>query len=462
MHTHRVSRTTVFAGFLGLFGLLSLTGAGPTSLPAQEMDARPVNPGRTTESPYTVNLDVTFGVTSFLSEDTGTDTYQFVALRPGLSVGDFAIGLDLPLNYRFTGENGTKSEIREEDWVPDSDHSFLDVYLPKLRYLRYGTRGDLFHLRLGKLSGTTLGNGFVLNNYSNQLFLPDQQIVGGLVDVDGAGVGFPYLGLQTVVADAASWNLTGGRLFVRPFSRTGISVLSARQLGVTYVMDRDPSDIATDHVVVWGVDLRQPVLDSDRLALTFLGDVAVQKSRQGVMAGFTGRAAGILLFGGQLRIMDANFIPEYFDYSYDLRREQRYAVYNGDFTIPGRAGWLGRLGFTLLEDTFIFDTVVRGSFTPEPGSYPELHSVLTLEEGLIPGFSAFSAQGSYTKFDIRRWNDFTDAENAIIGVRFNIRSGQVVVSLRYDLTYDPYTAGDPTASGEPWVVTSGLESTISF
>jgi hypothetical protein len=427
------------------------------------LQAQTQEPEATAEqSGFSFGTGITFGVNSFPDEDSGeVDTYQLLALRPDFGFGGFGIGLDLPVNYRFTGGDGNEFEVRREDWVPDSDRTFLEVYLPKFRYVRYGNDGDLFYARFGGLPGATLGSGFIMNSYSNELFTPHRRIFGGVLEVDGQGVGFPYVGVETMVGNVAAWDLFGGRLFVRPLATTGIPLISALQLGSTFVMDRDPYyfsplDSSTDDVIVWGADLQQPVLDRDLISLALLGDVAFQKDRRGGMAGFTGRAARFLLYGGQLRFVDANFVPQFFDYSYDVRRDQRYAIYNEDVTVPGSLGWLGRLGFAFFEDDLVFDTSVSGSFDPQPGSYPELRSVLTLGEGVIPGFSGLSAQGSYTKFDLRRWDDLGDLENALIGARFNIRSGPVVISLIYDLTYDPY------ASGDPWIVTSGLESTISF
>ncbi len=453
MRTYRTMRNSIPVIMLILLGLFPKE----SFLSAQDQ--------ATTESPdsgFSMGLGITFGVSSFLDENNGNvDTYQLLSLRPDFGIGQFGIGLDLPVNYRFNGGDGNEFEARREDWVPDSDQTVLEVYLPKFRYVRYGNEGDPVYARFGGLSGTTLGSGFIMNGYSNELFTPYQRIFGGIVEVDGQGVGFPFVGVETMVSNVAVWDLLGGRLFVRPLVTTGIPLLSSLQLGSTLAIDRDPYyfsplDSSTENVIVWGADVRQPVLDTDLISLALLGDVAFQKSRRGGMTGFTGRAARFLLFGGQLRFLDASFVPQFFDYSYDVRRDERYAIYNGDFSVPGGVGWLGRLGFAFFGDDLVFDTSVSGYFDPQPGSYPELRSVLTLGEGVIPGFPGLSAQGSYTRFDMRRWDDLTDIENAIIGARFNIRSGPVVISLVYDLTYDPY------ASGDPWIVTSGLESTISF
>lgn len=425
-------------------------------------------------------VGIALGVSSFQnSEDGEVETYQLLGLRPEFTVGRFGVGLDLPINYRFTGGDGDEFEVREEDWVPDGERSFLEVYLPKFRYIRYGTEGDPLYARFGGFSTATLGSGFIMNSYSNELFLPDRRIFGGILEVDGEVLGFPYLGFEAIAGNVAAFDLYGGRLYLRPLVTAAIPLLSSLQIGTTAVVDRDPfyhlkkdplSPYSDDYegtdppaldapggdVTVWGFDLQQPILDLDLISLILLGDLAFQEERRGGMGGFTGRIVNVILYGGQIRVVDDNFVPSYFDYSYDVRRQDRFAIYDETINVPGGVGWLGRLGFAFFQDRFVFDTNVSGSFNPEPGSYPELRSTLTLAEGLIPGFAGFSFQGSYTKFDLRAFDDLGDPENALIGTSFNIRSGPVTISLLYDLTYDPYNPDDP------WIVTSGLESTISF
>ena len=429
---------------------------------------------------FKFGVGVSLGVNSFEDPETGdVDTYQMLALRPDLAFGKFGIGLDLPINYRFTGDNGDDFDVREEDWVPRGDRSFRDVYLPKFRYVRYGESGDPVYAHFGGFSGATLGSGFIMNGYSNELFVPDRRLFGGIVAVDGEAVGFPYVGFKAVAGNVAAMDVVGGRFYVRPIAGTGVPVVSALQLGSTFVIDRDPFhhlrldplspysddfddsvlpriDPPSEDVVVWGVDLQQPIIDSDVISMVLLGDMAFQEGRHGEMGGFAGRLYRVLLYGARIRVTTDNFVPRYFDYSYDVRRVEKYAIYNEDIGVPGGVGWLGRLGVALFGDLLVFDTNVSGSFDPRPGSYPELQSTLTLAEGLVPGFSGFSFRGSYTKFDLRRWNDLIDAENALIGARFNVRSGPVTISLIYDLTYDPVGPGDP------WIVRSGLESTLSF
>lgn len=422
-------------------------------------------------------MDLALGVVSFVDEEDGeTLTYQQIGFRPHMEIGRFGLGLDLGLNYRFTGGDGSEFEVREEDWIPSGEVSFLELYLPKIEYLRYGRKGDSLYAQFGSLSNTSLGNGFIMENYTNRLFRPGRPIFGGVVDVDGTLVGVPQIGLETMVANVAAWDVMGVRFYTRPLVGMALPVLPRLQIGSTLVVDRDPyyhirknetpayeavfEDVDTsspdDPVIVWGLDTRLPLLMSDFLRLDVFGDLVWQEDRLGGMVGTGGRLAGFLLYGAQIRAYQDNFVPTYFGGTYDRRRVERYLIYTEEVEVDGTIGWLGRLGVSLWSDSLVFLTQLSGPFETGTGVRPELQSTLTLAEGTVPGFAGFSFDARYEKFNLKNLEDLVSAEDAIIGARFNIRSGPVIVRLSYNLMYDPL------AEGDPWIVTSGLETAISF
>lgn len=429
------------------------------------------------DGPFGFGMGIAFGVNSFENSSTNdVETYQFIGLRPDFSFGRFGVGLDLTVNYRFTGgDDGDEFEIRDEDWEPDDETSFLELYLPKFRYIRYGQKGDDLFARFGSFSDSTLGNGFIVSNYSNELFLPERRIFGGNFDLDGQLFGVPYFGFETLVSNVAAWDLMAGRLYVRPLASLDVPLLPALQIGSTVAVDRDPFyfeerdpasvyyteadprvSTPSDEILVWGLDVRQPILATDLISLAAFSDVANQDGRWGGMVGAGGRISGFLLYGAQIRMLEDNFVPNFFDSTYDRRRLERYQIYEEQVETDGGVGWLARIGFAFLADSLVFDTTVSGPFDASSGRYPELHSSLLLAEGVVPGFSGLSFQANYDKFNLREYEDLWDAKDSLIGARINIRSGPIVISLLYNLTYDP------NADGDPWTVTSGLESTISF
>lgn len=457
------------------------------SLPAQEAESESETEEQESETTeqsgpdLSFGLDLGIGVQSFEDPDDGeTETYQSLSLLPDFGVGRFGVGLDLTLNYRFTGgSDNDQFQVRDEDWVPQNEVSFLELYLPKFRYVRYGRKGDPFFALLGSYSDARLGNGFLVSGYSNEQFLPERRQFGFQLDFDGAGADFPYFGVESFVSNVASFDLFGTRLFARPLADLTVPLLPELQLGGTIVIDTNPAYHAEkdpdspyyegedpdpltglpvvegeDNVIAYGFDITQPILRREIFSLTGFGDVAFQNEAVGGMVGAGGNLVRVLDYTAQVRILGDNFIPAYFDSAYDLRRIERYLVYDAEDTlIEGHLGWYGQLGLNVLRELLLFQVTMSGPFTDDTDTYPELEGLFRVNRGLIP---YFSLEAFYRKLVIREPDDIFEPEESIIGARISYESSPVVISLTYNLRYDPY---DPD---EQWKVTSGLQSTISL
>lgn len=416
-------------------------------------------------------FDLGIGVQTF-EEDGQAETYQQLSLRPDIAFGKFGIGLNVQLHYRFVpGAEGTQFEIRERDWVPPEEQrdfrGVMALYLPKIDYLRWARKGDPLYAKFGSIDNATLGNGFIMGGYSNMQFLPDFRILGLNLDVDGRLFNFPFIGIETAVGNVTTWDVIGARLFGRPILSLDIPVIKNLEVGTTYVRDgnpyyhadRDPNYGGTVDesaaVNIFGVDYQLPLLSSDFFSLAQFGDYVLQNGNSGGMLGIGGRAFGFMPYGAQLRFLGENFIPVYFDSTYDLYRVDKYDIYSSDVTLTDSyVGYFASLGFSFLEDRIVFDMGIDGPLGTS-AALPRLTGGLTIGEGLLPGFSA---RASYTKSEIDEWADFTDFTNSVIDARINYQTGPAVISLVYNLRYDPYNPNQD----EPWVVTSGLETSISL
>jgi hypothetical protein len=433
-------------------------------------------------------LGITIGAQSFPnpaydgSGDDATITYQSVGLTPDLAIGKFGLGLDLTLNYRFNAGTGSDEfEVRREDWVPTEDTTFLEIYLPKLRYVRWGVKGDPLFVLLGSVDNGLLGNGFIMGGYTNTQFLPAQRIFGMSLDVDGALFDFPYLGIETFVGNLAVFDLIGSRLYTRPLAGTAIPVIRNLQIGGTvvtdlkpfqYMEDDDEADVndylpsgttqAAANVLIWGADFRLPILNTDIISLAGFGDYVLQNGHSGGMLGTGGRLFRIMTYGAQLRFLGEDFIPVYFDRAYDLFRHEKYAYYAGvpGFSTDPYVGWFASAGFSLLDDQLVFAANVDGPFGEvEAGDkfkQPHLLATFRLDEGLLGGFSV---EASYDKKGIEELADLLSPADSTIGARVNYRIDNATISLVYDLQYDPFPT-DP--DGDPWVITSKIETAISL
>jgi len=213
-----------------------------------------------------------------------------------------------------------------------------------------------------------------------------------------------------------------------------------------------PSDAS---VLIYGADFRLPLLAGDLLSLAFFGDGVVQKEGSGAMTGLGGRLAGFVRYGAQMRFMQDNFIPTYFGASYDLFRPDQYLVYDGTVEKKGGIGWFASLGFEALADKIVFTTSASGPLGAIEGNYFSWQALFEVKEGVVPGFFfdlLYDKQNMAGFKDFQRWK-----EDALIRGRVNYRTGPAIISLVYNLRYDPAAVGD-----NKWQVTSGIESRIAL
>ncbi|MFP4363651.1 MAG: hypothetical protein ACLFR1_07250 [Spirochaetia bacterium] len=422
-------------------------------------------------SPLDYGLGLNIG-----AETIDGNTYQVLGLTPDLSFGNFGVGLNLALRYRFVPESDNSVEIYPEDWVPADFQDFFATYLPKIRYVRYGQDGDNLYAKLGSIDDATLGNGFIMGNYSNMNFLPEQRIFGMAFELDGNLFDFPYLGMESFVANFSIFDVLGGRVFTRPIAMLDIPVLSALQIGATMVADTNPyyhvdevPSFATNEgmqtVAAVGGDFMLPILGNNILSLATFGDIVGVGNTMGGMLGFGGKLISLITYGAQLRILGENFIPNYFGPNYDLYRTNYIQIVNSTDTVysEGMIGWFVSSGFSLLDEMLVLNISLDGPFNAatsaeaaeSPSNYPHLLGSFTVAEGLLPGFS-FEAM--YDKKYIETFEDLFSPEDALIEARLNYQTGPAIISLVYNVQYNPNATGEE----DPWEVTSGLETEISL
>jgi hypothetical protein len=459
-----LNKVLFLTGLFAVFGLLP--AAAQQSSTSEEK-----------EGSFSLGMAIGIGVQNYANPayvPGGTEpeffTYQSLSLIPDIVFGKFAIGLGLTLNYRFTsGPDGDKFDIRDEDWQAEDLQEFLDVYLPKIRYIRYGTKGDPLFAKMGTIEDATLGNGYIMSNYSNALFLPETRLFGLSLDLDGKLINFPYIGFNGFVANLARFDIVAARLYGRPLAGSPLPLLREFQIGATFVTDSDPGYFAERYstgspgillpsdasVLIYGADFHLPLLTGDILKLSTFGDYVFQKEGSGGMLGFGGRLIRILTYEAQIRYSGDNFIPSYFGASYDLFRPEQYLVYDGITEKKGGMGWFASMGLSALQNRLVVYTSMEGPFNQVDGNYYSWQGVFMVKEGLMPGFF-FDIL--YDKKNMSGFDDFLRwREEALIRARINFRTGPAIITLVYNLRYDASAPGD-----DKWRVTSGIESKIEL
>jgi len=424
------------------------------------------------ETGTTFQAGISLGTDVLIGLDGEPDTWNSLGFQPDLALGPFGVGLDLTLRFKLMPSVNTAIELYPGDWLPEegSGKTYLDLYLPKIMYVRYGLRGDPLFVKLGSIDDLTLGNGFIVGEYANTRFLPSQRVFGLDVGIDGALFKFPYVGIELLTGNLARFDVFGGRLFARPLVGTEIPVFKDLQVGASIAMDRGVAGLGSaetfDQVAVYGADVFLPILGGQVFPLAAFAEVAFEPNgSSGAMIGAGGRLIGVITYAAQLRVLGNGFVPVYFDANYDLFRVQKAAVMQADLDPEGTgfAGWMAKAGASLFEDKLYFSASVDGPFKEAPvvdssnsAEYPHLRGVVGMAEGVLGGFFV---SGSYDKYFIGKNNaffaDLIDPSDAVITAAFNYKTGAAVFTLLYNLSYNP-------ASENGFDVTSSLQSSIKF
>jgi hypothetical protein len=295
----------------------------------------------------------------------GEGIYASTVINTEFSLGPVGVGLGVPIellvwnddkccgpdpdaqgNHPHSRDYKTYGGlIRKRDWDEPQDYARL------VRFIRYGHKRDPVYVLAGQLWGATIGHGTLVNRYTNSLNL-DHPKFGLALDLNGT-----FFGIETLTDYVSNPALLGARAYVRPFGDTLIA--RGWAVGVTVVTDRTaPRHLATNldgslqqdsvgnpiidvnnAVYAGGVDTEYELLRNSIISLIPYVDL------NRIAGAGNGLHAGVLTdiylpvpileinVAARLeyRMMQAGYIPEYFDQTYDLGRVQ-YAVSTGTTT----------------------------------------------------------------------------------------------------------------------------------
>jgi hypothetical protein len=314
--------------------------------------------------------------------EIGQTDYLQVYPQFGLKLGDFTLGVGIPLNIEifssaYPQDPATPADnhiaqfthagtIRKEDWAEPGDFARV------LTYLTYGKKEDHVYLDVGQQHASTLGHGAIMRRYNGNID----------VDVYREGLQFDlyndYAGAEVMVNDIVpgflfnntsgrGWDLIGALAFLKPLSLfTQNWVARSVSLGVTAVVDRsaptsltfvdeppctgpdaatacqpanvpavsDKNRLITNSgpLVIGGVDLEMKVVKTENVDIKPYVDysrfLVVPIDGAKVGGGFTAGVLGRFNFGAkpthafrvvaELRVLDAGYAPGYFDTFYEV------------------------------------------------------------------------------------------------------------------------------------------------
>ena len=249
---------------------------------AQKEEAKPEKPKAETKPAKESFIEKFLKMNAYVGTVTiDNNVYSMWVFTPQITIGKLGLGLYLPAVFSpDVGIFGFKNWENHDEWDFTSVLDGLHDFIIKFYYISWGQRGDPLYFKVGSIDDFYLGHGFIVDNYSNMIYFPEERTVGLQFNIDGN-----FTGLETMVADFTRLQLFGGRFYLRPMGKR-----IPLAFGVTAVHDRpkpDENSWVSDsvtyaksekelpHILFLGGDLDLPILNLKKVfTMTFYADAA--------------------------------------------------------------------------------------------------------------------------------------------------------------------------------------------
>lgn len=211
----------------------------------------------------------------------GNQDYFGFRIQPQLRLGKLGFGINIPVLFKVNKDNEDNT-VRNEEYQNGSGSFRL------LSYFRYGVRDKhKLYFRFGELDQLRLGQGFLVNNYTNGTSF-ERRKVGIIFDVKPK----EFLGVEGFYSDFNGFsNLFLIRPYVKPFVNAKSAVASSIQFGVSFLKDgdvnrydstgaRQDTRIVGDGFSALSVDGGVTVSKSDLFQLRLYGQYAILNKSQ--------------------------------------------------------------------------------------------------------------------------------------------------------------------------------------
>ncbi|GAB4177590.1 MAG: hypothetical protein Kow00108_13190 [Calditrichia bacterium] len=420
-------------------------------------------------------------------------TYTQLAFRPELNLGKLGIVFDITL---YMDQDG---KIRKENWDEVSD------ILEKVYYVRWAHRGDPFYIKVGAIDNYTMGFGLLMNRYSNTIEYPNVIRTGmelgirkgkwyfeGIVNnfrelsTPGGVVGFKtsyqlpfgleiggmvvsdlnqYAGLKDADGDGAPDVLddfptdkkyqvdTDGDGVPDAFDpdQDGDGYTDNSQIpGIANndpdgtVLKPDPFNIKDERnsVLGWGFNLAFPLVRNEMFSLIPYAEIAgIANYGYGFSApGIMGHLA-FLKYKAEYRQTTKEFIPEYFNQTYEIDRVRMITDTSGTLipqtkkellpsvTDPLK-GWLAGTGFRLFNMLDFYAEYQNMKKSDQ--KFSSLRAEATINTSFIPKIKQATAY--YNQYNVKEI--FKPSDGTILGykVMYEISPGAFFL-VDYRQTY---------------------------
>ncbi len=149
------------------------------------------------------------------------EVYNQLSLRPEIPIGKLALGLDVYLYFNDKG-------MYWETWDFSSGGAAYRTIIDKIYYLRWGQPGENLYFKAGALPSVTLGQGILVNNYSNIMEYPQVRQIGFDFKAKIAGVGIELIHSNFKEVSPGVIGM-----------RSSLGILPKLSAGISYVTDMD-------------------------------------------------------------------------------------------------------------------------------------------------------------------------------------------------------------------------------
>ncbi|GEM_PF-1578792 len=291
-----------------------------------------------------------------------TNTYNTLRLLPEFNFWEISLGLDI--NYDFD----VNGNFRITEW------NSWQAILSKIQNFSIGTRDDPVFIKIGDIDDFTLGDGFIFNRYTDMLNYPAVNMRGFIFDLN-----FNYFGIESMADNILLWDILGIRAFIRPFIDDYDSILSNLEIGLTFGTDLNnqnmfPSPLTPylftyntnsyGEVMIYGADIGLTFINKEYFSLKGFADVAlIQNMGSGESVGLSGFIIQAIPYSLSLRILQPEFLPEFFDTFYEISRSYKYQ--NLGLLSNNISGFTGSTGITLVSNEVSINFQYESYFSDE-------------------------------------------------------------------------------------------------
>ncbi len=395
----------------------------------------------------------------------GGENFIGMRIQPELALGKLGFGLDVPIMF-----NVSSGKLRTEEYK-----NGVGV-LRMIRYLRWGVKKkDPVYVRVGDISGSYLGYGMLMNNYSNAVSF-EKRKVGITWDILVKN----FIGIEGIYSDLdfSSLNLLGIRPYIKPFGMTRIPILKSMDIGFSYVTDKDNTVLETededgdikriekryvnDGITAYAIDMGVKIINTSILHLAFyaqygnLNDIDSDALKTKVKTEYNienfkpgdGFSVGFdfkLKFLGDVLRLDARlerlwytnyFTPQFFDANYEADKDGKILSLAN---IEKKQGIYGSLSFHVINKIRITGNLM---LPDEVGLKSPASVGLELDASRL--IEKFVVKGQYFKGGLTDLSDaFKFDERSVATVRVAYKVNKFLVAgLDYRWTWSVMEDGE--------------------